>query len=127
MPERAVIAIVDDDQSVREGMVDLVTAMGFHGEAFERAEDFLQSHCDPDCVITDVRMPAMSGLELIDRLLASGKSIPTIVLTAFTQEADRARALRGGAICYMSKPFAEDQLLQCIRTALASAGAQRRS
>jgi FixJ family two-component response regulator len=122
---KAVIAIVDDDQSAREGMVDLVTAMGFHAEAFERAEDFLEFRCQPDCLITDVRMRGMSGLQLIERLLASGRSVPTIVVTAFAQEADRARALHGGAICCLSKPFEETQLLECIRATLSSPGRAR--
>lgn len=107
--------------------MDLVTAMGFRAEAFERAEDFLRRHSEPDCLITDVRMPGMSGLELIDRLIEAGKSIPTIVVTAFTQEADRARALRGGAICCLSKPFDDAQLLECIHAALSLPGPHRRS
>src|SRR5271157_664458 len=107
MDKKPLIAIVDDDESAREGIVDLVTAMGYQAQAFERAEDFLQSlHiARADCLITDVRMPGMTGLELLDRLLASDKVIPAIVLTAFTLEADRMRALAAGAICYLSKPY----------------------
>jgi FixJ family two-component response regulator len=122
MDKKPVIAIVEDDQSAREGIVDLVSTMGFEAQAFERAEDFLRSHqiARADCLITDVRMPGMSGLELLDRLLAAGKSIPAIVLTAFTQEADRVRALGAGAVCYMSKPVHESELMHCIGTALSS-------
>jgi DNA-binding response OmpR family regulator len=65
-------------------------------------------------------MPGMNGLELLDRLLAAGKSIPAIVLTAFTQEADRVRALGAGAVCYMSKPVHENELIRCIGAALSS-------
>ena len=124
MTKKPLIAIVDDDQSAREGIVDLVTAMGYEPQAFERAEDFLQSLqiARSDCLITDVRMPGMTGLELLDLLLASGKTIPTIVLTAFTLEADRMRALAAGAVCYVPKPFQENELSQCIRIALSSGG-----
>ena len=81
--------------------MDLVAAMGFEGQAFERAEDFLQSHqvASPDCLITDVRMPGMNGLEPLERLLASGKSIPATVLTVFREEADRRRSQGAGAVC----------------------------
>lgn len=122
MDKKPVIAIVDDDQSAREGIVDLVSSMGFEAQAFERAEDFLRSHqiACADCLITDVRMPGMNGLELLDRLLAAGKPIPAIVLTAFTQEADRVRALGAGAVCYMPKPVHESELMQCIGAALSS-------
>jgi len=96
--------------------------MGFEAQAFERAEDFLKSaHLDRcDCLITDMRMPGMSGLELYDRLLASGLSIPTIMVTAFPKDADRARAQRVGIVCYLSKPFDESQLAECILSALGS-------
>ena len=120
MDKKPVIAIVDDDLSAREGIVDLVSSMGFEARAFERAEDFLRSHARADCLITDVRMPGMNGLELLDRLLAAGKSIPAIVLTAFTQEADRVRALGAGAVCYMPKPVHESELIKCIGAALSS-------
>ena len=121
MDRKSIVAIVDDDRSAREGIVDLVSAMGFEAQAFERAEDFLQSHRSgcADCLITDVRMPGMNGLELLDRLHASGKSIPAIVLTAFTQESDRVRALGAGAVCYLTKPFHENELMRCIGAALS--------
>jgi len=122
MDKKPVIAIVDDDQSAREGIVDLVSSMGFEAREFERAEDFLRAHqiAGVDCLITDVRMPGMNGLELLDRLLAAGKSIPAIVLTAFMQEADRVRAFGAGAVCYMPKPFHESELMKCIGAALSS-------
>lgn len=121
MDKKPVIAIVDDDQSAREGIVDLVSSMGFEARAFARAEDFLRSHqmARADCLITDVRMPGMNGLELLDRLVAAGKSIPAIVLTAFTQEADRVRAVGAGAVCYMAKPVHESELMKCIDEALS--------
>jgi len=124
---RSTISVVDDDPSAREGITDLVKSMGFEAQAFERAEDFLESDRlnHTDCLITDMRMPGMSGLELHDRLVSTGVSIPTIVVTAFPQDADRQRAERAGICCYLTKPCDEQNLLKCIRAALA--GAQRRS
>jgi len=98
-------------------MVDLVAAMGFEGQAFERAEDFLQSHqvASPDCLITDVRMPGMNGLEPLERLLASGKSIPATVLTVFREEADRRLSLGAGAVCCPSLCASETSSVQFFR------------
>ncbi len=124
--KRSTISIIDDDQSSREGFADLVMSMGYDVQAFERAEDFLKSPVlrRTDCLITDVRMPGMSGLELHERLVASGMSIPTIAITAFPHEADRLRAERAGVFCYVAKPCDERELLECICAALA--GARRR-
>ena len=122
MQELPVVSIVDDDQSVRDGVVDLVRAIGFDAEAFERAEHFLQSsRLDrTSCLITDVRMPGMTGLELLDRLVASGKPIPTILVTAFPKDVDRVRAEQAGVICYLGKPVDERELVSCIKSAVAS-------
>ena len=124
MKKRSTISIVDDDPSAREGVTDLVRSMGFDAQAFERAEDFLKSaYLDrTDCLITDVRMPGMSGLELHDRLASSGVSIPTIMITAFPQDADRRRAEQSGICCYLAKPCDEQHLLECIRAAVAGNG-----
>src|SRR5258708_38230510 len=102
MPKKPVISIVDDDQSVREGTMDLVNAMGFTAEAFPCAEDFLKSKRlrRTSCLITDVRMPGMTGLELHDRLVGAGKVIPTILITGFPNDRDQGRALRAGVFCY---------------------------
>jgi FixJ family two-component response regulator len=118
------ISVVDDDASVREGTVDLVQASGFAAEAFQGATDFLNSDRinNTSCLIADVRMPGMSGLELHDRLVETGKTIPTILLTAYPNGRDRERALRAGIICYLVKPYNEDDLLACIRSALESRG-----
>jgi FixJ family two-component response regulator len=120
VPKKPLISIVDDDDSVREGTMDLLKAMGFIAEAFQRAEDFLTSNRlhSTSCLIADVRMPGMTGLELHDRLVRSGTVIPTILITAFPEDRDRARALQAGVVCYLSKPFDEDRLLTCIRSAL---------
>ncbi len=120
MPDRFVIAIVDDDSSVREGAADLLNAMGFAAETFACADDFLKSaHRDgTSCLITDMRMPGMTGLALHQHLVASGTVIPTILITAFPNPADRARALKAGVHCYLPKPFDEMDLLACLRSAL---------
>jgi FixJ family two-component response regulator len=120
MRNKPVIAIVDDDASVREAMVGLMRALGFIAEAFPCAEDFLKSDGPQhtSCLIADVRMPGMSGLELHRRLVASGKPIPTVLITAHSDDGVRARALKAGIICYLTKPFREDDLLGCIRSAL---------
>lgn len=119
VPKRPVISIVDDDESVREGTMDLVNAMGFAAEAFQCAEDFLKSKRlhSTSCLIADVRMPGMTGLDLHDRLVGSGNVIPTILITAFPNDRDQARALRAG-VFYLTKPFTEEHLLACLRSAL---------
>ena len=116
------VSVVDDDPSVRDGIVDLVRAMGFDAEAFEGAEHFLQSSRldGTRCLITDMRMPGMTGLELHQRLVASGKSIPTIVITAFPKDSDRMRARQAGVVCYLAKPFDESVLAACIMSALGA-------
>ena len=124
MSKKPLISVVDDDASVRAGMLDLVQAIGFAAQAFEGASDFLNSDRidSTSCLISDVRMPVMTGLELHDRLVAAGKTIPTILLTAYPNEPDRERALQAGVICYLTKPYNQDDLLACIRSALESRG-----
>lgn len=120
LPRTAVIAIVDDDQSVREALTSLVRSLGYIAMAFEGAEDLLKSkrRRSVSCLIADVQMPGMTGLELHNRLVASGKPIPTILITAFPDERSRERALQAGVIGYLTKPFSEDDLLVCIRSNL---------
>jgi FixJ family two-component response regulator len=111
------VSIVDDDPAVCEGLMDLLSSMGFASEAFENAEAFLKSGL-PDktsCLIADMQMPGMSGLDLHDHLVRSGKIIPTILITAFPKDADRGRALGAGVKCYLAKPFSEIELLTCIK------------
>jgi FixJ family two-component response regulator len=115
MSRKQVIAIVDDDELAREGTIDLVKSMGFIAKAFGRAEDFLKS---ASCLITDVRMPGITGLELHRSLVESGNMTPTILITAFPNDRDRARAREAGAICYLAKPFRDEELLACVRSAL---------
>ena len=128
MTELPVVSIVDDDQSVRDGIADLIRAIGFDAQVFERAEHFLQSSsldCTA-CLITDVRMPGMTGLELVDRLVASRKPIPTVLITAFPMDVDRSRALRAGVIGYLTKPVDENELVSCIMSALSLGTTGRR-
>jgi len=119
---KPMISIVDDDETAREGTVDLIKSMGFVAKAFPRAEDFLSSEHlhGTSCLISDMRMPGMTGLELYNRLVASGKVIPTILITAFPDDRDRRRAYQAGVIGYLAKPFNDEDLLTCVRSALES-------
>jgi len=125
VPNRAVIAVVDDDESVREAVISLVKSFGYDAVAFGRAEDFLtfDHRGGIGCLITDVQMPRMTGLDLHARLVAAGETIPTILITAFPDQGARTRALRSGVKCYLTKPFRDEDLHACIRSALGSDGA----
>jgi FixJ family two-component response regulator len=116
----ALISIVDDDESVREATRGLMNALGFVAEAFASAEDFLKSERvqRTSCLITDMQMPGMTGLELHARLVASGRPVPTVLITGYADDRSRARALEAGITAYLTKPFTEDALLGCIRSAL---------
>jgi FixJ family two-component response regulator len=118
LPTTTLVAIVDDDHSVREALTSLVRSLGYAAVAFECAESLLKSNGrrSLSCVIADVQMPGMSGLELHDRLVAAGEPIPTILITAFPDEKLRERALHAGVIGFLTKPFGEDDLLACIRS-----------
>src|ERR1700722_7168985 len=115
------ISIVDDDPSARESLVDLVKSMGFSAEAFQSAEEFIQSEQlrDTSCLIADVQMPGITGLELHTSLVRSGSAIPTILITAFPNEKDRAAARRAGVTAHLVTPLARKTLLVSIRSALA--------
>jgi FixJ family two-component response regulator len=115
-----VISIVDDDPSIREATKGLVRSLGYGAAAFASAEDFLQSdHVnDTACLITDVQMPGLSGVELQNRLIVQGNCTPIIFITAFPEERIRARALEAGAVGFLSKPFDEDCLIEYIHAAL---------
>jgi FixJ family two-component response regulator len=119
-----VISIVDDDESVRVSTSSLVRSLGHATRTFSSAEDFLRSiHLnDASCVIADVRMPGMSGVEMQSLLLARGHRMPFIFMTAFPEEAIRARALKLGAICVLTKPFDGPTLIRYLDTALAKDG-----
>ncbi|HTI01739.1 MAG TPA: response regulator [Acidisoma sp.] len=124
MPGNAVISIVDNDISVREAVLGLMRATGFIAESFHSAEHFLRAGgpSRASCLIADMRMPGMSGLELQNHLAAAGTPIPTILITAFPDERDRECAKKNGAVCYLTKPFKDADLLACIEASLATSG-----
>ena len=115
-----VISVVDDDQPFREAITGLVRSLGYGTAAFASPEDFLQSDRlnDTACLITDVQMPGLTGVELQSRLIAQGNRTPVIFITAFPEERIRARALEAGAVGFLSKPFNEDRLIEYIHAAL---------
>jgi FixJ family two-component response regulator len=116
----SVISVIDDDASVRAATKNLLSSHGYMVHAYASAVDFLQSARlnDSSCVIADVQMPDMSGLDLLTNMRARGKDAPFIFITAFPDENVRARALKAGAICFLAKPFSGPVLIDCIETAL---------
>jgi FixJ family two-component response regulator len=115
-----VISIIDDDASVRAATDNLLRSLGYTVYTFDSAEEFLRStHCnDTSCVIADVQMPGMSGVDLQARLLTQRHRLPFIFITAFPEETIRARALKAGAICFLTKPFDRLTLIKCLDAAL---------
>jgi len=114
------ISIVDDDTSVREALKALVKSVGYAVEVFPSATEFLSSsHLGAtSCLIADVQMPLMTGVELYSRLIEAGHLIPTILITAYPDHDTIARILKDGAVCYLSKPFDDAVLLDCVHSAL---------
>jgi FixJ family two-component response regulator len=114
------IAVVDDDASIRLATDSLLRSRGYAVDAYASAEEFLESsHAErASCVITDVRMPVMGGVQLQSELRARGSKVPFIFITAFPEEATRVRAIRDGATCFLTKPFEAPQLVGCIEQAL---------
>ena len=114
------IAIVDDDESVREATKGLIRSLGYAAATFASADEFLHSGRiqQTDCLITDVQMPGLSGVDLQTRLTAEGHRLPIIFMTAFPDERIRGRALGAGACGYLSKPFSDESLIGCLNTAL---------
>src|SRR5262245_64029588 len=123
---KPLVAVVDDDESMRDTTKDLLDSAGFRTAAFASAEAFLKSPrlASISSLIADMRMPGMSGLDLHNHLVASGRPIPTILVTAYADDAVRARAVEAGVICYLAKPFVAEELLACIGGAI-TAGKQR--
>ena len=114
------VAIVEDDDFVRASMRRLMRSLGYPVEAFPSAADFLASRRldETACLIADIQMPGMTGVELYARLIAAGHKIPTILVTAYPDEARRARALKDGIACYLLKPFDDNDLVDCVRKAV---------
>ncbi|UVK41497.1 response regulator [Mesorhizobium sp. AR10] len=115
-----IISIVDDDESLRMATAKLVRLHGFLVHAFASAEEFLESPYvgDTGCVITDIRMPGMSGVDLQAHLIAQGIRVPVIFISAFPEESSRKRALEAGAVCFLTKPFDGKALIDCLSGAL---------
>ncbi len=125
---RNFISVVDDDESVRRTTTRLIESFGFRAAAFESAETFLRSRLrdDTSCLILDVQMPGMNGLQLQSHLAAEGSGIPIIFITSYDERESRRRAMEAGAIAFLGKPFSDEQLLEAIRSALHTTKAVRR-
>jgi FixJ family two-component response regulator len=115
-----VISIIDDDELNRIGTASLVRSLGFDAHAFPSARSFLHSLqlTETSCLISDVQMPEMSGIQLQDVLHARGHNIPIILITAYPDERVRAQAFARGAVCFLNKPFDGETLSRCLDAAL---------
>jgi FixJ family two-component response regulator len=124
MRKASLVSVVEDDHFFRDSMKRLMRSLGYRVETFPSAADFLTSRrlAETSCLIADVHMPAMTGLELHRHLIEAGYAIPTILVTAYHDEDVRARALRDGVLYYLRKPVGQEDLLRCVRAALHSAG-----
>jgi FixJ family two-component response regulator len=122
--KKLLVSVVEDDRFFRESMGRLMRSLGYTVEAFPSAADFLASPrlADTSCLIADVHMPAMTGIELHRHLVDAGHPIPTILVTAYPNDVDRARVLNDGVVCYLRKPVDEQDLLRCLRASLTSGG-----
>jgi FixJ family two-component response regulator len=122
MPKASLVSIVEDDRFFGESMKRLMRSLGYSVEVFSTAADFLASPrlVETACLIADVHMPGMTGLELHRRLIDAGRAIPTILVTAYVDDNIRARALRDGVVCYLRKPVDEEPLVRCVHAALRS-------
>lgn len=122
MANPELISIVDDDDSVRQGLTRLLTSIGFAVNTFASAEEYLSSDQlgRADCLILDIRMSGISGIELQRQLAANHSEVPTIFVTAHEEETERAQALAGNVSSVLIKPFSEDALLNAISKALTA-------
>jgi len=119
VPAKPLIAIVEDDESLRPALIGLVRSLGYDGEGFVSAEAFLAGDCASraDCLVSDLQLPGISGLELIEKI---GRGLPAILVTARTERSIDERAREGGVLCLLRKPFEAEDLAGCIRRALDS-------
>jgi FixJ family two-component response regulator len=119
------ISIIDDDESLREGIKSLVRSLGYAATTFSSAIEYLQSDSiwHSSCVITDLHMPGMTGAELQERLIADGIDTPIILMTAYPDDRIRSSALNAGAIGFLRKPFDDKMLIECLTRALRSKAA----
>ena len=120
MNKRSLVAVVDDSESVREALPDLLEQLGFAVQAFASAEAFLESEAaaETNCLILDVGLPGMSGPDLQEELIRQGKAIPIVFITAQGDASLRPRLLARGAVACLFKPFGDDALFDAVRTAL---------
>lgn len=118
--KRPLICVIDDDESVRESLPDLITEFGFDVRAFASAEEFLasDSHVSAKCLVLDVAMPGMTGPDLQGELKRQGRSIPIVFITAHTNDAVRLRVLKQGAVACLFKPFSDTALRDALTAAL---------
>lgn len=124
MSDHPLISVVEDDDSLREAVVGLVESLGHSAQGFPSAEAFLAAGAADvsACVITDIQMPGLSGIDLKLALVASGVSVPVIMITARPEESLHQRARASGAFCLLRKPFTPDALIDCVERALQPAG-----
>ena len=122
MPQAPLVSVVDDDRFNRASMRRLMTSLGYTVEDFASAADFLASSrfAEIACLIADIHMPTMTGVELYRHLIVMGRAIPTILVTGRPYCSEAARALNSGVICYLSKPINEECLVRCLHSALQS-------
>jgi FixJ family two-component response regulator len=120
------ISIIDDDEAVRAATRGLIRSLGYSAATFASAEEYLESDRveDTSCLITDVQMSGMNGVELQERLIADGRGTKVIFMTGFSEETVRARALKAGAIGFLKKPFDDACLIKCIDRALGGESSQ---
>ena len=120
MPKRSLVSVVEDDQFFRDSLRRLIRSLGYRVEAFASAADFLASDRlgETACLIADVNMPAMTGIELYRHLKDSNLTVPTILVTAYADDDVGSRALKDGVICYLRKPVDEKHLKRCLVAAL---------
>jgi FixJ family two-component response regulator len=118
--QRSLVAVVDDDESVRESLPDLLGEFGFRSKVFSSAEEFLASDTvsQMNCLVLDIAMPGMTGFDLLRELKVRGHHIPIVFITAQKDETVRERALEGGAVGFLLKPFSDTALLKALNTAL---------
>ena len=124
---KMLVSVIDDDQSFRESMRRLMRSLGYFAEAFPSASVFLASPrlAETACLIADVNMPGMTGIELYLRLVETKHAIPTILVTAYPNDLDRVRAESEGVLCYLRKPVDEQELVKCLSAALIPSEAPR--
>jgi FixJ family two-component response regulator len=127
LPKQSLISIVDDDQSFRDSMRRLLKSLGYTVAVFQSAAEFLASPklAGTTCLVADVQMPAMTGVELYGILIESGRAVPTILVTAYPDDDVQERMLSLGVVCYLRKPFEEADLIGCLRSAFARGKAPR--